>query len=162
MKIPLEFRLGGNPLKIVDQIIPRGLQYDSDEMDNILVFYVDIVDQFYEDNYNSIGYSSYALPREMLRNACAHGDVEEKGLHFAYFLFDRSIVIACNDYGPYFKQSQIKKKWENKIPIESKHKDADNKSISGNNLGTSAFIYGLSSKIVVQNGTLFVKYEISK
>jgi len=77
----------------------------------------------------------FPVPRELLRNAFIHGDGKLNGVNLSIFLSLEKIVVGCCDGGEYFRDSEIKRKWESGTPVyPSKAKlDEKGEEISGGN-----------------------------
>lgn len=152
-----------SPIISIVKKFPRGLDFYSDEIREVIVDYYDGVNDYYYQTlgYKMIGSISEGIPGEMLRNAYAHGGGAEFGVDFAYFLNNEWIVVGCNDHGPYFNNSDIKRLWESggEIKTEGKKYDSNGRFISGCNSGVET-IFDLSSKRLIKNNTLFVQSSL--
>lgn len=110
----------------------------------------------------NVGYQTLFLPGELLKNAYHHGEGNNHLVSLGIFLSPKIVIVGCNDGGSYFKDSEIKKMWEKRIPIESKgfQFDKSHQFISGANIGRRVS-YAFTDEIFIDNklGTFFGKFN---
>jgi hypothetical protein len=94
---------------------------------------------------------------EALLNSAEHGNAwdQDKKIHIVVLLGDKGIIIGCRDEGEFFKQVEVKEKFETKERIkEQQH--------SGRGMGTRCmYLRAEEIEVDIETGTLFltVRYE---
>ena len=116
--------------------------------------YVSLLDDYYSEKgiANPVGFQTYSLPREFIKNAYHHGGGKNHTVEFGIFLVPESTVVGCMDGGDYFTRPEIKQIWEEKIPVRSRVPQTSAESEFGFNCG-NGMIYSLTDAIYVDNGT---------
>ncbi|MFA6022596.1 MAG: hypothetical protein WC781_00750 [Candidatus Pacearchaeota archaeon] len=159
MKCPKHLLSTPDMIRILE--FPIGTSYD-DTIDILKEEYIDRLDNYYQNINKKIGYQTFFLPRELMKNAYAHGNGKNSIVTFGIFLSLESAVVGCNDGGDYFKNIETKRIWENKIKVISKGMQHNKvgKFISGYNLGNK-MIYGMTDEIFIDeiSGTFFGKFN---
>ena len=59
----------------------------------------------------------HSLFGEVIRNGMVHGS--QKGVMIGLFLGEKGFCFGAQDFGDYFKNKEVKRKWENREPISS-------------------------------------------
>jgi hypothetical protein len=126
----------------------------------LIAEYIPLLNNYYnKGNRSGMGYQTFLLPGELIKNAYYHGDSKKYGTTLGVFLSPNAFVIGCNDGGDYFKKEETKEVWEKRLLLHSEgaYIEEDRK-ISGHNLGHS-FIFAFTDEIFIDtnSGTFFGK-----
>ena len=73
------------------------------------------------DNFNFKRFSKIYV--EGIKNSLQHGSLDSPFVTYSLFLGDRGLCHGFWDSGNYFKSTDVKNLWENKIPIKSTKKN---------------------------------------
>lgn len=125
------------------------------------------LDDYYKEKEvgKKVGSESFNFVSELLRNAYCHGGGNKNGVNLGLFLSLDYFVLGCCDGGDYFKDLDIKRKWERKCHIKTMGMKFDSfgKFICGKNVGTNV-IYSCTDKIFIDNesGTFYGRLNPKK
>jgi len=119
-------------------------------------------DKYSNGHWAGIGYQTFYLVGELIRNAYYHGEGEKHEVTLGAFLSPDVAVVGCNDGGDYFTRPEIKDAWERrlKIPSSGLKLDENRKFLSGANIGRD-WIYSRVDEIFIDtdSGTFFGKFD---
>ena len=140
----------------------RGTTYE-DVTEILIKEYVTKLDNYFSQvGIKQVGFNTFRLPRELVRNAYSHRTQKDSAIAFGVFLSPERAVVGCNDGGDYFKDQKIKFLWENKIPVASKGPQYDEAGqfVSGLNNG-NRMIYGMTDEVFIdsETGTFFGMFD---